>query len=303
MELTTQNFEVVQQISNANPVMLYLASLTETGRRSQTSALIRVASMLGKQPAEVHWAGLRYEHVAALKARMRQEALKPATINRILSAIRGVAREAWRLQQMDTDSYTRLCDVGNEKNGVLPSGRALERSEVRKVMSAAQESPRDAAILAAAICGLRRSEIAGLRRGDVTKTGFRVDGKGGKERTVPFIAGAQVALVAWLEQHVDASPEAPLFYRIDRHGKHRPAAAITTDGIYKLLRVLAQEAGVDNFSPHDLRRTFVTSALEAGIGVEIVAHIAGHASVDTTRRYDRSKDMRAAAAAAKLNLL
>ena len=123
MELTTQNFEVVPQTNNANPVMLYLAALTETGRRSQTSALIRVASMLGKLPAEVHWAGLRYEHVAALKARMRQEALKPATINRILSAIRGVAREAWRLKQMDTDSYTRLCDVSNEKNGVLPSGR------------------------------------------------------------------------------------------------------------------------------------------------------------------------------------
>lgn len=303
MELTNANFEVIPQTSTAHPVMLYLASLTESGRRSQTSALVRVASMLGKAPAEVHWAGLRYEHVSALKARMRQESLKPATINRILSAIRGVAREAWRLKQMDTDAYTRLCDVGNEKNGVLPSGRALERAEIRKVMDAAQGSARDAAILAAAICGLRRSEVAGLRRGDVLKGGFRVEGKGGKERVVPFIAGAQVAVLAWLEQHGDARQEAPLFYRIDKHGRHHPAASITTDGIYKLLRTLAQKAGVDNFSPHDLRRTFVTCALDAGIGVEVVAHMAGHASVDTTRRYDRSKDLRAAEAASKLNLL
>jgi integrase len=37
-----------------------------------------------------------------------------------------------------------------------------------------------------------------------------------------------------------------------------------------------------DFSPHDLRRTFVANALDAGIDIATVANIAGHASTDTT---------------------
>ncbi len=54
--------------------------------------------------------------------------------------------------------------------------------------------------------------------------------------------------------------------------------------LYKLLKTVTKES---RFSPHDLRRTFVSDLLEAGADIAIVSKMAGHANVQTTARYDR----------------
>ena len=50
------------------------------------------------------------------------------------------------------------------------------------------------------------------------------------------------------------------------------------------LRLLA-EAEVENLRVHDLRRTFATLILSSGQGLEFVAELLGHESVQTTKRY------------------
>lgn len=286
-----------------NPVLLYLAHLTDSGRRSQMSALVRIAGLFDHTPASMPWCSVTYEMASVIKARLRQEGLKPATINRLLSALRGVLREAWRCGLIPHEQFARIDDVSNEKNQTLPAGRALERSETRALLDAF-ESPRDRAILAVFVHGLRRTEITALTLGDVLPHGLRVvKGKGGKERLVPYVGDAAKIIGQWIEQHARRESTAPLFYRVDRHGNSYTDSPLTADALYKIVTAGAKRAGIDNVKPHDLRRTFCTNALKQGVGIDLVAHIAGHASVDTTRRYDRSQDERSREAMRNLDLI
>ena len=62
---------------------------------------------------------------------------------------------------------------------------------------------------------------------------------------------------------------------------------MTGQAIRDVISRRAQEAGIEHASPHDLRRTFVSDLLDAGVDITTVAKMAGHAYVQTTARYDR----------------
>src|ERR1022692_595540 len=63
--------------------------------------------------------------------------------------------------------------------------------------------------------------------------------------------------------------------------------ALSADSIYGIVQSAADRSGVKTFTPHDLRRTFVSGLLEAGADISVVQALAGHSSVSTTVRYDR----------------
>lgn len=58
---------------------------------------------------------------------------------------------------------------------------------------------------------------------------------------------------------------------------------------WRTLGVLARRTGLAPLTPHDLRRTYITLAREAGSALEDVQNYAGHSSTDTTRRYDKDR--------------
>jgi integrase len=62
---------------------------------------------------------------------------------------------------------------------------------------------------------------------------------------------------------------------------------MSEQGVLKALRRRGEQAGVEEFSPHDLRRTFISNLLDAGADIVTVSQLAGHASPSTTSRYDR----------------
>ena len=101
----------------------------------------------------------------------------------------------------------------------------------------------------------------------------------------------------WLEKR--GKQLGPLFTRVTKSGRVI-IKRLTPQAVYYLLKHRQAQAGLDDFTPHDLRRTSITDLLSAEVDVLTVSAIAGHASADTTKRYDRRSDENKKAAAQKL---
>jgi site-specific recombinase XerD len=73
---------------------------------------------------------------------------------------------------------------------------------------------------------------------------------------------------------------------------NRDGGRLTEPIVWRLIRRLARTAGIpaaDRLSPHSLRHSAITAALNAGVPFRDVQDFAGHADPRTTRRYDRSR--------------
>jgi integrase len=281
-----------------NPAAVYLTHLGPGSRRTMREALDGIAGIVSNDRCtdclQMDWSALRFAHTAAIRA-VLAEKYQAATVNKMLSALRGTLKAAWRLGLITAEEYQRARDIDNIPGETLPAGRSLSGGEVVSLMRVCQSDPepalgaRDAAILSLLYgCGLRRAEVVALmvadcRTGD-TGTELRVEGKRNKQRLVPLTGGAARAVNDWLRWRGTA--DGPLFTPY-RKGGRRQAGPLTPQAIYKMLRERALAAGVPDFSPHDFRRTFVGDLLDRGADIVTVQKLAGHANVSTTARYDR----------------
>lgn len=275
-----------------NPAAVYLASLAEgPGRASMRPTLAGIAASLGFGVADCPWHELRHAHVAALRSRWRA-VFAPATANKHLSAVRGVLRQAWLLGLMPGEEYQRAAAVKNVKGSRLPAGRVLDGGELQALFAACADDSaagaRDAAAFALMFgCGLRRAEAvaAGLDDYDATSGRLRVLGKGGKERAVHATNGGKAALDAWIAVRGDAP--GPILAPVAKGGAIRAGQGMTAQALMMRLKRRAEQAAIGDCSPRDLRRGFVSSALESGADLAMVQVLAGHANPATTARYDR----------------
>lgn len=141
------------------------------------------------------------------------------------------------------------------------------------------------------------ARIVGVHTAHVRAAELAVTGKGNVERVVPLPAGAAAHVRAWM-RHRGAEP-GPLVCRMTAAGEPIPAARLHPTYLYQLVQQWARAAGLERFSPHDLRRTYAGDLLDAGADLPTVQALMGHASPDTTSAYDR-RGARARVAAASL---
>ncbi|WP_097650907.1 tyrosine-type recombinase/integrase [Candidatus Chloroploca asiatica] len=286
-----------------NAAALYLANLTPGSRRTMREALNTVAALLGV--AEVRttdgqdvrclhtpWGAVRYAHTIALRATL-VERYAPATANKILAALRRVLQEAFRLGELPAEEYQRAVLVPTVKGHREPTGRVITPSEVRALLRACADDPsplgrRDAAVLALIRgTGLRRAEVAALNleayhreTGELLVRG----GKGNKDRRVWAPSGTRAALEVWLG--VRGTHPGAMFIRAYKGGRFS-TQRITAEAVALILTNRAQEAGIPACTPHDMRRTYISELLDAGIDLATVQQLVGHAQVTTTASYDR----------------
>jgi site-specific recombinase XerD len=287
--------------ADQHPVRVYLRSLSPGSRRTMLQALDVIAGLLtgGRHNAlSLSWGALRYQHSAAIASALGEQ-YAPSTANKMLAALRGVLKAAWRLEQISTEDYQRAIDFSPLRGETLPAGRSISSGELRALFHACAHdiykdgtprptAVRDAAVLAVLYgVGLRRSEVITLDFEDYNAENGELRirrAKGRKDRLSYAGRGAREAIAAWLQLRGE-SP-GPLFWPILKSGRLVPRR-LSDQAILTLLMKRAKEAGVKHLSPHDMRRSFISDLLDAGADISAVQKLAGHANVSTTIRYDR----------------
>jgi len=135
--------------------------------------------------------------------------------------------------------------------------------------------------------GMRVGEIASLCLRDVrnangsAKAEVRLSAeqtKGRQPRTVFLPQKLRDELQAYLDLRGSAPDIHPLFVTA---GRKAFSANVMAQHFYWLFR----RAGVAGASSHSMRRSFITTLASKGIGVRVLASLAGHRSIAVTQRY------------------
>ena len=213
---------------------------------------------------------------------MEERGLARATIGRRLSTIVGFYRFAvidGYLEHSPAE-YVRRPRIDTESATL-----GLDRMELSAfVAQGSAGSPVDHALACLlGLLGLRVAEACSidiedlsLERGHRT---VRILGKGSKPAVIPLPPRIARAVDAAAGERTSG----PLL--LTRAGNRLNRHAAT-----RIVRRLAKRAGITkHISPHSLRHSFITAALDAGVPLRDVQIAARHADPRTTTRYDRAR--------------
>jgi len=138
-------------------------------------------------------------------------------------------------------------------------------------------------------CGLRVSEVLGIRSSDYNQTEgtLRVIGKGNKMRVVGLDSQTCMNLDLWMLKRkalgINGVGNPPIFCGISKQNYGQP---IQTVYVRNLLKRLAEKAGIEKrVTPHQLRHTFAHDLLNEGIGLQHIQISLGHSAIATTSKY------------------
>jgi integrase/recombinase XerD len=141
-------------------------------------------------------------------------------------------------------------------------------------------------------CGLRASEVAGLRIGDFHPNlgVVTVTGKGNKQRLVPVGKPAQEAVRQYLDdcraRLVKGTGKKPRPDRSDgRLLLSKTGRPLERVAVWQLVRKNAKAAGLPRTHPHLLRHSFATHLVGGGADLRVVQELLGHADIATTQIY------------------
>ena len=182
----------------------------------------------------------------------------------------------------------------------MPQARTLTHKELRRVLDYVASRPHAArnrlVLLMTHWAGMRVGEVAALRVCDVlgqdgtVKAEIRLDAqrtKGKHARTV-FLGDKLRKEIAAYAKTLDGQ-QGQLF-------RTQKRAHFTANSLCQTLKAIYAQAGMDGASSHSGRRSFITTLASKGVGVRVLASLAGHRSIATTQLYiDVNDDMKRSA--------
>lgn len=292
LEIHRQSPQDAPGKATTHPVDVYLGRLGPASRRGFRIALDNIAEVISDGTKDCYgldWAGLTYQDTARAREGLAAR-YATRTANYGLCALRGVLKDCWRLGLMSHEDFRRATDLAAVRGDNTAAGRVLTVEELVSLFLVCSQDKsvmgiRDSAILATLYStGLRRSELLGFNVADYQDGVLTVRGKGNKVRLAYVVGEARTMLEAWLKHRTGAAE--PIFVAVNKGG-NVTGSRLDGRSLAVILQKRAEEAGVEPFSPHDMRRTTATHMLDRGVDIGTVQQMLGHRHVGTTLLYDR----------------
>lgn len=222
--------------------------------------------------------------VDAYREQLTHNGARPTTVARALAALSSFYRYAESVGAVPANPVASVTRprTGEAYVALTP---ALTDKEARQLLAACQ-TPRERLLVALlAVQALRVTEALSINLEDITPERghqtVRIVGKGGTDTRVPLAPLVLAALEdTRATEHRNTGP-ALLDTQGNRMSRHSAAW---------ILDKLARRAGItQKVTPHQLRATAITVALDNNAGLRDVQDFARHSSPVTTRRYDRNR--------------
>lgn len=299
----------LQELNTIRLNLLYV-NLLEHGRRKVNRDALMFAYYLaeqraGREPtprATAQAGGVTYD--AARKALIRYrrgqrprpetDGLSPKTVRNVHVMLHGALADAvrWNLLPRNPATDARPPRLPRRKHVIWTT------EELRKFVEYARSDSYSALWMLVCTTGLRRSELAGLRRADVSVEYARItsgdtrvvvgghatdsDGKSDdSRRTLALDPVTLEALREYLQQW--DSWKADFGHSGQYLFCHPDGRPIHPDTITARFARLSWQAGLPPIRLHDVRHSYATAALQAGVPVKVVSERLGHSSVSFTQ--------------------
>ncbi len=273
----------------------YLNTLNAPTATVYRRALERVRVFLSHQGVPIE--SLRLSHLQLYRMHLKAS-FSSLTCNKELSAVKAYLKFLCIHCVIERNAGEGLTLFSSED--YTPTN-ALEPEEVQRVLESVDVSTPMGLLHSAVLhtmlyTGIRCAELTGIRACDLNAENgiptITVLGKGQKRRTLPLAPPAFSAIKLYLDslyaQKYTREANAPLF----QSSTHETGKPLHSNTVQFIVRKYVKLAGITKrISPHSLRATCVSNALENGASVVQVQYMGGWNSMDMVLRYDRHRQM------------
>jgi integrase/recombinase XerD len=213
---------------------------------------------------------------------LEKEGLSPSSVSRNIAAVKAFLLYLIKHQIILEDPSERIRPPKILKK--LP--QVIEISLVDRLLKQpdinTKKGIRDRAILELLYAtGVKVSEMAAIRVSDINMAGRYITCKERRERNIPFGKSAKAALQDYLNirsQNYDKNNSDYLF--LNSTGEQ-----LSRQGLWKILKAYAKEAGLSEVNPNTIRHCFAAHMIDNGADLGSVQEFLGHSDITTTQLY------------------
>ncbi len=273
---------------SANTISAYRNDLSQFARWLEKQTLPGAAAITS-------WEDAGEPHFVAYVAHMTDRAYAASTVARKTAAIKSFA--AFLVSEGLHDSDRSLKMAAPRVDRYVP--KAISPEDVERLVA----RPREAAAAANGSCrpevlrdwamlevlyatGMRVSELVALElcHFDEATGCLTCLSRADRQRALPLTAEAAAAMARYLSE---ARPRMSNTTSADALFLNHRGQRLTRQGFWLILKTYAEQAGIEDVTPHTLRHSFATHALTRGATLRDVQERLGHVSISTTQIYQQ----------------